>query len=207
MLRLGMFAMLAIVLASATAMAGKFNKVLSIGDAAPEWKDLEGIDGKKHSLAEYKDDVLVVLFTCNSCPVAADYEDRILAFAKAHTGEGKKVGMVAINANTIPEDRLDKMKAKALKKNFPFAYLYDPKQTTAKAYGARYTPEFFVLNKERKVVYMGAMDDKNPPAAATVNFLEQAVTATLEGKKAPDETLGRGCFIRYNARRDDDDDR
>lgn len=184
--------------------AGKFNKKLSVGDAAPEWKDLEGIDGKKHAFAEYKDkDVLVVLFTCNSCPIAADYEERILAFANAHTAPGSKVGMVAINANTIPEDRLDKMKEKAAKKNFPFSYLYDPMQTIAKAYGAMYTPEFFVLNKDRKVVYMGSMDDKSPPAAASVSYLDQAVAAALEGKSAPAETLARGCRIRFNVKREE----
>jgi hypothetical protein len=69
------------------AHAGEFNRVLSIGDAAPTWADLEGVDGKKHSLSEYKDkDVVVVVVTCNHCPVMVSYEDRIIAFAKKSRG-------------------------------------------------------------------------------------------------------------------------
>jgi peroxiredoxin len=204
MSRFAFLAFAGIVFLATSADAGKFNKVLSIGDDAPKWTDLVGIDGKKHALQDLKDKrVVVVLFTCNSCPIAADYEDRILAFANLHAKPDSKVAVVAINANTIPEDKLDKMKAKAEMKKFPFPYLYDGTQEVARSYGAMYTPEFFVLNAERKVVYMGAMDDKTPPAEATMHFLEQAVNAALEGKNGPDETLARGCRIRFNAKRDE----
>jgi peroxiredoxin len=193
-------AMLALVLSAAPAAAGEFNKVLSVGDPAPAWADLEGTDGKKHALADLKDkDVVVVVFTCNSCPVAAGYEDRIIAFANTHAKPDAKVAVVAINVNTVPEDRLPKMKERAAKRKFPFPYLYDPTQQIAKAFGANYTPEFFVLNKDRKVVYMGAMDDKSPPAEATTSHLEAAVSATLAGSAASKgETLARGCRIRFN---------
>ena len=117
--------------------AGEFNKKLSIGDAAPAWKDLPGTDGKKHSLAELKSDVVVVVFTCNSCATAQEYEDRLVAFAK---DQPAKVAVVAINVNTIAEDRLDAMKKKAEAKQFPFAYLYDESQKIAQEYGATYTP-------------------------------------------------------------------
>lgn len=188
------------------AMAGKYNKVLSVGDAAPKWSGLEGTDGQKHDFDEFKDkDVLIVVFTCNSCPIAADYEDRIIAFVKAQMSRGTSVGLVAINCNTNAEDRLEKMKERAAKKQFPYPYLYDPSQATAKAYGARFTPEFFVLNKDRKVVYMGAMDDKSPPGTPTVSYLEQAVKAALTGQAGPEETIARGCLIRINPRRSDDD--
>lgn len=190
---------------AAPAEAGKFNKVLSVGDAAPAWADLEGTDGKKHALADLKDkDVVVVVFTCNSCPVAVGYEDRILGFAKQHAGPDAKVAVVAINVNTIKEDQLPEMAKRAAKKKFSFPYLYDPTQEIARKYGANYTPEFFVLNKERKVVYMGAMDDKSPPADASVSHLEAAVKAALEGKTAEtSETLGRGCKIRFNVKKDE----
>src|SRR5262245_37867166 len=85
-------------LAVAAAQAGKYNDVLSLGDAGPAWENLEGTDGKKHALADLADkEVIVVVFTCNSCPVATDYEDRILAFSKKYAGAAGKVGLVAIN--------------------------------------------------------------------------------------------------------------
>lgn len=201
MFRLGLGLGLALI-ASAAASAGEFNKTLSLGDAAPEWKDLEGADGKKHSLADLKaKDVVVVVFTCNSCPTAVDYEDRIIAFAKAHAaGDAAKVGVVAINVNLIKEDSMAEMKKRAEKKKLPYPYLHDPSQQIAKKFGAMYTPEFFVLNKERKVTYMGALDDNSKADKAKVNYLEAAVTATLAGKSVEKgETLAAsGCRIRYN---------
>jgi len=184
---------------ASTTSAGKFNKVLNVGDAAPDWKDLDGTDGKKHASADFAGkDVLVVVFTCNSCPVAVGYEERILAFAKQHAGPESKVGLVAINVNTIKEDSLPEMVKRAEKKKYPFPYLHDPSQEIARKFGATITPEFFVLNKDRKVVYMGAMDDKSPPAEATSNHLETAVKAAVAGKPAGDgETNARGCKIRF----------
>jgi peroxiredoxin len=188
---------------AATASAGEFNPVLSVGDAAPAWVDLPGTDGQTHSLADLKDrPVVVLVFNCNSCPVAVDYEDRIIGLAKKYAGPDGQVALVAVNVNTIEADRLPKMTERAREKGFPFPYLYDGSQKLAKLYGASYTPEFFVLDAGRKVVYMGAMDDKSQPGAATVNYLERAVEAALKGEKpAVAETLARGCRIRFERRR------
>lgn len=190
----------------AVVRAGQFNKVLSVGDPAPAWENLEGTDGQKHSLKDLKDHaVIVVVFTCNSCPVAVSYEDRLLAFAQKHAGKGSQVQVVAINVNTLPADRLPKMKERAAQKKFPFPYLYDPSQKIAKAYGAMYTPEFFVIGRDRKIAYLGAMDDKSPPADAKTSYLESAVDAALHGKRADvSETLGRGCRIRFHRNADDE---
>lgn len=199
-----LLAALSVILLASTSFAGEFNKKLKVGDPAPAWKELPGTDGKKHSLADLKDkDAVVVVFTCNSCPIAVDYEDRIIAFAKKHAAPDSKVALVAINVNTVPEDRLDKMKARAEKRKFNFPYLYDETQQIAKDFGATYTPEFFVLDKDRKVVYMGAMDDTSNEKAAKVNYLEPAVAAVLKGEKpAKGETLARGCLIRFKKVRD-----
>lgn len=199
------FALAVLFTATSFAPAGKFNKTLSVGDAAPAWDGLEGTDGKKHALADLKDkDVIVVVFTCNSCPVAVGYEARLLDFASKHAAADSKVAVVAINVNTIKEDALPAMKERATKKKYSFPYLYDPSQQIAKKYGTDYTPEFFVLDKERKVVYLGAMDDKSPPAEATTSYLEEAVKAALEGKKAATgESLARGCRIRWDRKKDD----
>jgi peroxiredoxin len=192
-------------LAAAPAGAGKFNKKLNIGDAAPTWDKLDATDGKKYSLADFKDkDVLVVVFTCNSCVVAEGYEERLIAFAAECNKAGSKVGFVAINVNTGKDDALPAMKERASKKKFGFTYLYDPSQKTATAYGANFTPECFVLNKERKVAYMGAFDDKagGEPKA---KYVADAVTAVLAGKAtSPAETsAAAGCKIKFNKKEDD----
>ena len=177
------------------AIAGEFNEVLKIGDLAPAWVDLRGVDGNYHSLSELKDkQVVVVLFTCNSCPVAKDYEDRIIATAKKFS----HVAFVAINVNRIPDDSLEKMTERAKEKGFPFPYLLDESQQIAKHYGANFTPEFFVLDAQRKVTYMGGFDDNANSKLVKREFLDLAITATL-AKKSPDiaETLARGCRIRF----------
>ena len=205
--RLKLLICLTIAALAGHAGAGEFNKKLNIGDPAPAWRDLPGTDGKRHSLADFKNkDVVVVVFTCNSCPIALDYEDRIIAFAKKHAAPEEKVALVAINVNTVPEDRLPEMTKRAQKKGFSFPYLYDATQQIARDYGANYTPEFVVLNKERKVVYMGAMDDKTNAREAKENFLEPAVEAALKGQKpAKTETLARGCMIRFVKKRSEDE--
>jgi peroxiredoxin len=191
---------LTLILFPALTKAGEFNKKLSVGDPAPAWTDLPGTDGKKHSLSDLKDkSVIVVAFTCNSCPVAESYEDRNIDFAKKYS---QRVAFVAINVNTIEDDRLPKMTERAKDRGFPFVYLYDESQRIAREFGAMYTPEFFVIDKDRKIAYMGAMDEKAPPAAAGKLFLEQAIEGVLAGKKpAIGETLARGCRIRYDRKR------
>jgi peroxiredoxin len=192
-------AALCVLTASGRMPAGQFNSVLSIGDPAPAWVDLPGVDGKKHSLTDLKDkDVVVVVFTCNSCPIATDYEDRIIAFATAYAGPSKQAAIVAINVNKVEEDRLPKMKERAESKNFPYPYLYDASQKIAKAYGAIFTPEFFVLDKGRKVAYMGAFDDNIESTKVRRQFVAPAVDATLKGQRPnPAETIAHGCLIRY----------
>ena len=195
------------VLSVASSFGGEFNKTLSVGDPAPEWKDLEGTDGKKHSLTDLKGkDVVVVVFTCNSCPVAQGYEPRIVQFTKSHAGNGSKVAVVAINVNTGKADALPAMKERAEKKKLPYPNLYDPTQEIARKYGALYTPEFIVLNKDRKVAYLGAMDDKAPPGEAKVNHLEAAVKAVLAGTtpQKAETSAAAGCRIKFDAKKKDD---
>ncbi len=142
--------------------------------------------------------MLVLIITCNHCPVAVAYEDRIINFTKKWvSGPGSKVAVVAINVNNLEADKLPAMKVRAKEKGFNFPDLYDPSQQIGHALGATATPEFFVFNKDRKVVYMGAMDDSqsNPK----VNYVEAAVEATLKGR-LPEvkETRPRGCSVKYD---------
>lgn len=182
--------------------AGKYNPTLNVGDAAPEFKDLPGTDDKNHSLAELKDkSVVVVIFTCNTCPTAVDYEDRVMALAKKYAGNGK-VGIVAINANQVEGDLLPKMKERATERSFNFLYVHDDTQQVAKAYGATFTPEFFVLDATRKIAYMGALDDATKPDQVKVRYVEDAIDAVLAGRTPETrETIARGCLVRYARQR------
>ena len=150
--------------------------------------------------------MVVVVFTCNSCPVAEAYEPRIIAFAEKYAGKpDSKVAVVAINVNTDKDDALPAMKERAEKKKFAFTYLYDPSQEIARKYGALFTPEFFVLDKDRKVVYSGAMDDKRPPASRRRSTWSRPWTSALAGKKVemPETSAAAGCKIKFNPKEDD----
>ena len=152
---------------------------------------------------DFKDKrVLVVIFTCNSCPYAVDYEDRINAFVRQHTGRDKHVALVAINVNKVEEDLMPAMKVRAAEKKFVFPYLFDETQMIARKFGAGYTPECFVLNQKREVVYMGAMDDSPDASKVKVRYLEKAVAAALTGKRPQvTETVPIGCRIRIERTR------
>ncbi|MDX1948280.1 MAG: redoxin domain-containing protein, partial [Pirellulaceae bacterium] len=142
----------------APAWAGKYNKTLSIGDPAPAWSDLPGVDGKQHSLADFKDrDVLVIVFSCNTCLYAQDHEDRLMALQKKFN-ESDTCALIAICSNKVKDDLLPAMTERANQRGFNFPYVHDETQQVARAHGATYTPEFVVLDKDRKVVYLGAMD-------------------------------------------------
>lgn len=185
--------------------AGEWNEKLSIGDAAPGWEDLPGTDGMKHSLKEYEGkDAVVLVFTCLSCPYAVGYEDRINNLAKQHAGPNGKIAVVAVCVNQIAADRLDKLTARAKEKEFAFPILYDESQKIAHDYGAIYTPEVYVLNKERKVVYMGAFDDSAEDSSKVRRkFVEDALASSLKGEiPLIKETVAVGCRVRYARKRE-----
>lgn len=172
---------------------------LKIGDLAPSWVDLVGIDDEKRSLADLKDkQVVVVCFTCNSCLYSIDYEDRMIAFQKKFSERKQGVALIAINSSRKPAEQLDKMKERAAAKEFPFPYLMDDTQKVAASYGANFTPEFFVLNKDRRIVYMGAMDDRTEADKVEQRFVELAVEAALRNEMPATTTHpARGCSIPY----------
>lgn len=180
-----------------SAFAGKYNPTLSIGDAAPEWEALPGIDGENYAPETFqKMKVLVVAFTCNTCPYAKDHEERLVALAKSF--ERQPVRLVAINCNSGDEDSLEAMQRRAKDKGLRFAYLKDETGAVGKAFGASRTPEFVVLNEERKVVYLGALDDDPKGKDVKTRYVEEAVKAALEGSApAVTETPPIGCGIKY----------
>lgn len=183
------------------ALAGKFNKVLSIGDPAPPWPALDGVDDKTHPFEEYAAArVLVVLFTCNHCPVAQAYEERIKQWQDAW--KSQRVAVVAISVSRFPADDLAHMKQRAKERQFNFPYLYDPTQEVGRRYGVTNTPTAFVLDADRKIIYMGTLDDSwEDPQDVQEPYLLLAVQAALQGK-CPEVTETRpvGCTIEYSAR-------
>ncbi len=176
---------------------------LKVGDEAPAWSDLIGTDDKQHSLADLKDkQVVVVCFTCNSCPYAVDYEERMIEFQQKFAERSEGVTLIAINANRKPSEQLDKMKERAEAKKFCFPYLVDETQKVAESYGANFTPEFFVLNKDRRVVYIGAMDDKTNADEVEHRYVELAVEAALKNEMPVTTAVpARGCSIPFKRSR------
>jgi peroxiredoxin len=194
---LGSAVVCAALSASSDAGRSKFNEVLSVGDAAPVWNDLPGTDDKQHSLADLNDaKVVVVVFTCNHCPMAAAYERRIVALAKDYAE--KRVQVVAISVSRHEADGPEKMKARAQQRQYPFLYLYDESQAIGRAFGATCTPHFFVLTEDRKIAYMGAFDDNADAEKVEKRYVADAVEALLQGRPpGTRESLQRGCPIEY----------
>ncbi|MFO0919171.1 MAG: thioredoxin family protein [Planctomycetaceae bacterium] len=182
---------------SLPAFAGKFNKKLSIGDAAPAWSKLAGTDHQVHALSDYKSELLVIIFTCNRCPIAQSYEARFLKFAADY--KPQNVSVVAINVNGGKAESLETMTERAKTQDYTFDYLKDATQESAKAYGARTTPTVFLLDRDRKVIYMGAFDDNwQSESAVEHHYLVDAVTAALAGQSiAVAETRSAGCGIPF----------
>jgi len=170
-----------------------------IGDIATDF-ELKNVDGSLVSLADYENvNGYIVTFTCNHCPYAVMYEDRLIELHNTYAPQGYPV--IAINPNdpsVQPQDGFDEMVERAEEKNFPFAYLFDDGQEIYPQYGAKKTPHVFLLNAERQVKYIGAIDD-SPRDATTVEvkYLENAITALKAGENPdPATTKAIGCSIK-----------
>lgn len=186
-----------VLIASGTARGGKFNRVLTPGDPAPVWTGLKGVDGRKHSLATLKDARAVLLvFLSNRCPMTRAYEQRLIALNRKFSARGMK--MVAVSIGRSPTDRFEKMQSRAKARKYNFPYLIDPSQQIGRRYGATCTPQVFLLDRRRKVAYMGAIDDNVDAEKVEYHYLRDALAAVLSGK-TPEvgETLQRGCEIKY----------
>ena len=187
---------------------------LAIGAAAPDFS-LPGTDGKTYTLknfAQYK--FLVIVFTCNHCPTAQAYEDRIKQLATDYTSKG--VGLLAISPNDPQAIRLDElgytdlsdtfeeMKIRARDKQFNFPYLYDGETSAvSKLYGPQATPHVFIFDGKRTLRYTGRIDDKEKPGTATVHDARQALDALVAGKPVPvEKTKTFGCSIKWPDKRD-----
>jgi thiol-disulfide isomerase/thioredoxin len=162
--------------------------------------DLPGTDGNRHSLADVKGRLFVLIVSCNHCPYVIAYEPRMVALANEYGPRG--VDFMAVNANDAtryPDDGLQLMKVRARERGFPFPYVRDDSQTFVRTLGARFTPEAYVFDAERKLRYHGRIDDNHrDPARVTSHDLKNALDALLDGKEPPVvETTAFGCSIKW----------
>lgn len=190
--------MISAILLSAKKPAAEYG----IGDAAADFS-LPGVDGRKVSLTDFGDAKgFIVVFTCNTCPYAKAYEDRIIALDKKYKSQGYPV--IAINPTdpaTQPKDNLEAMKVRAKEKGFTFPYLQDEGQKVYPQYGATRTPHVFVLKKDddRNIVkYIGAIDNNYEDASQVSDrYVEEAVDNLLIGREVVrSKTVAIGCSIK-----------
>lgn len=171
-----------------------------VGEEASDF-NLKNVDGKMVRLSDVKDAKgYIVIFTCNTCPYAKAYEERIIALHNKYVALGYPV--IAINSNdkmVKPEDSYESMQSYSKEKQFPFVYLYDETQEIAKAYDALKTPHVYVLDNKRVIRYIGAIDDNSEDAdAVKEKYVENAVDALLAGKEVSvQETKAIGCGIKW----------
>lgn len=173
---------------------------MPLGTSAPAFS-LPNVDGETLTLDSFSDaNALVIVFTCNHCPYAVAAEDRLIEIQRDYAERG--VQLVAINPNDAdryPDDSFAAMRTRAEDKHFNFPYLHDESQEVARTYDAACTPDIFVFDRDRKLVYNGRIDDNwQQPANVTRNDLRAVLDATLEGASVDFEHVASmGCSIKW----------
>jgi peroxiredoxin len=173
---------------------------LTIQQTAPDFALTEPATGSTVRSDDFAGrEAMVIVFTCNHCPYAQAWEERLLQIGRDYAD---RVGMVLINANDpvkYPADSPEAMAERARAKDFSVPYLHDADQSVARAFGAERTPEVFVFDRERRLVYHGTVDDNYEEASAvTTPYVRQALDAVLEGRPVPTpETKPVGCTIKW----------
>ncbi|UCC96934.1 MAG: thioredoxin family protein [Phycisphaerales bacterium] len=182
-------------------MAATVSTMLPLGTSAPDF-NLPDTEGKRASLDDFEAaPALLVVFMCNHCPFVKHILDGLIGLIKDYQVKG--VAVVGINSNDVenyPQDRPEMMAELARQENFTFGYLYDETQDVAKAYHAACTPDFFLFDKQRKLVYRGQMDDSRPGNVIPVTGadLRAALDAALAGQPVPaDQKPSMGCNIKW----------
>lgn len=175
--------------------------MLSLGEKAPDFA-LPDTEGRVVRLSDFDGaPALLVIFMCNHCPYVKHIADELARFAKEYQAKG--VAIVGINSNDVanyPDDSPEKMREEVKLRGYTFPYLYDETQEVAKAYRAACTPDFFLFDKEHRLVYRGQFDDSRPSNGVPVTGkdLRAALDAVLSGKPVPpDQKPSLGCNIKW----------
>jgi peroxiredoxin len=183
-------------------MALTYSQATELGSIAPDFQLPDVISGKEVTLdALSSEKATVVMFICNHCPYVKHILDKVVEVAKEYQTKGVKV--IAISSNdveTYPQDSPEAMKELAAVKDFSFPYLYDANQQVAKSYAAACTPEFYILNGEKRIVYHGRFDPSSPgkPVAVTGEDLIAALDAVLNHLPVPQpQHPSMGCNIKW----------
>lgn len=179
------------------------SKMMPLGTPAPDFALPDTVSGRTVSLADVRGEgATVVMFICNHCPYVKHVNGELVNLANDYRARG--VGFVAISANDVdshPEDSPEKMKQVAAEQGYPFPYLYDETQETAKAYDAACTPDFFVFDADLKCAYRGRLDDSTPgnDEPVTGADLRAALDSILDGEIIPEDaqTPSQGCNIKW----------
>ena len=177
--------------------------MLPLGSAAPGFS-LANVDGKTVSLRDFDDKAaLLVVFMCNHCPFVVHLRSDLAKFAKEYQAKG--LAIVGISSNDVeayPQDGPEQMKAEHKSAGYTFPYLFDADQAVAKAYNAACTPDFFLFDKGRKLVYRGQFDDSRPKTDIPITGadLRAACDAVLAGGPVtPEQKPSIGCNIKWKA--------
>jgi len=194
-----------LALIASPVVAGKYNKVISVGDKAPTFSGIPAImDGKDTtiSLDSIKEDVVVVVFLANHCPAVVANEDRLIDLAKSFKGKSVKVVGICATSEDVPyasQDNIEGIREHSKTKGYNYVYGYEPSGKVGKAYGASVTPQFYVLDKDRTVRYTGALDDSvQNESKVTKTYVKDAVKALLSNESIEvTETRATGCGIPY----------
>lgn len=176
--------------------------MLPLGTAAPDFSLPDTISGQSISLKDIAaDNGLVVMFLCNHCPYVIHVNEEIVRVAADYQSKG--IGFVGISSNDVvnyPADSPDKMTLHAQAVGYNFPYLYDETQEVAKAYDAACTPDFYVFDKEQKLVYRGRLDESRPHSGTPLSGrdLRAAIDAVLNGTSIPAKQYpSAGCNIKW----------
>jgi peroxiredoxin len=178
--------------------------MLPLGTTAPDFAIADVVSGRTVTLQDFDDqDALLVMFICRHCPYVAHVRPAIAGLAREHVGSG--LGIVAISANdpdAYPEDAPGGLATEAVEAGYTFPYLFDETQEVAKAYTAACTPDFFLFDADRALVYRGQLGDSRPSNGLPVTGkdLRAAIEAVLSGEPVSDDQRASiGCSIKWRA--------
>lgn len=172
-----------------------------LGSECPDF-GLPGVDGREWGLGDFGAPGLLVVVMCNHCPYVQAVDDRINALAKEYSGRCAVVGISPNDAQAYPEDSFEAMQSRARMKGYVFPYLYDESQAVARAFGAVCTPDFFLYDASRTLVYRGRLDDNwKDESRVERRELRDAIEAVLAGAAAAQpQKPSMGCSIKWKVR-------